>query len=38
VEADFNKLPDLIGQANRAPEYELDEPENNEEPKQLSLF
>lgn len=38
VEADFLKLPELIKQANRAPEYEVEEPENNEEPKQLSLF
>jgi len=38
VESDFNKLPDLIAQVNQAPEYQLDEPEKNEEPKQLSLF
>ncbi|MBI3158232.1 MAG: uracil-DNA glycosylase [Chloroflexi bacterium] len=40
VEADFAKLPDLIRQAADAPEVPPAalSPEDNEEPKQLSLF
>jgi DNA polymerase len=38
LEADFARLPALISQAIEAPEYKLEVRENDEEPKQLSLF
>lgn len=39
IEADFARLPELISQASRAPEYTEGEAESSKEPpKQLSLF
>ncbi len=38
VESDFALLPELIASAESAPEYEMDTPEDNSEPKQLSMF
>jgi hypothetical protein len=39
IEQDFARLPELIVQAERAPESPLENPaETKKEPKQLSLF
>lgn len=38
IEADFAKLPELITKAVSLPEYVEQEPEEKQEPKQLSLF
>jgi DNA polymerase len=38
VEKDFARLPELIAQAADVPEYAEEIPEENEEPKQLSMF
>ena len=40
IEADFARLPGLITEAEKIPEYEVPTPneENKQEPKQLSLF
>jgi len=38
LEADFAKLPDLIAQADAAPEYQEDPTENPSQGQQLSMF
>ena len=38
VESDFAQLPELIASAESAPEYEVQTPEDETEPKQLSMF
>jgi DNA polymerase len=38
VEEDFKLLPDLISKSAQIPEFTEKTPENNEEPKQLSMF
>jgi DNA polymerase len=38
VETDFAQLPELIASTGDVPEYEAETPEENSDPKQLSMF
>lgn len=38
IESDFTKLPQLIADARDPAEFQIEEEENHEDPKQLSLF
>ena len=38
IEADFAHIPELIKQAEAMPEYQEQPSENQQEPKQLSMF